>query len=133
MRWLSEAGTTGASLKGDLGHPSVHDMLLQNCSFASQHLPLNDKTPENWGHALFGFVSLKHSISPGKKHCLNDLMKLNGMILVLIWIFANLSTIMKGFIMHFLEVWDTPKRLMYVYIVILNHEYFFWKYQVTTS
>lgn len=27
---------------------SLH-MLLQHCSFASQHLPLNENPPENWG------------------------------------------------------------------------------------
>lgn len=97
------AGATGASLKGVPGNPSVRDVLLQNCPFASQHLPLNDETPENWGHALFSSVSTKHNIPAGKKHWLNDLMKLNGKMLVLIWIFANLNTIMKGFIMHFLE------------------------------
>lgn len=96
-------------------------VLLQNCSFASQHLPLSDKTPENWGHVSFGSVSSKHSTT--WEYWLSEIMKWEDNCGYLGS--YKLKYYIKGFNMHYLKTWETPKRLIHIYIIMLNYEYLF--------
>lgn len=76
VRWLPVCGAPSPSLQGVSGPPQCScPVLLYNCRFTSQHLPLSDKPPENRGHVLVGSVSSKPSILHGKKHWLDEIMK----------------------------------------------------------